>query len=84
MKVTHNNRNRFNLRLTKAELELFNIAIANLDIADMEEDAKEHGLDLSTLEYNHYKLFSQISEITGLYPAIAPKSEGEEQWSFTN
>jgi len=79
MKVTHNNRNRFNLRLTKAELELFNIAIANLDIADMEEDAKEHGLDLSTLEYNHYKLFSQISEITGLYPAIAPKSEGEEQ-----
>lgn len=57
-----------NLKLTDKELNTLTIAIALLNVPDMEDEAKQQGLDLNQLEYSHLELFSVLTKKTRLYP----------------
>lgn len=59
----------YKIHLNQKELYAFTIAIANLSVPDMEDEAEEQGLNKKEISYAHLELFEQLSAITGLYPA---------------
>ena len=62
--------NRYKMMVSKKELNALTIATALLNVVDMETEAKEQGLDLSELEYDHLTLFDSLTKITKLYQVV--------------
>lgn len=56
------------LMLSKEEANALTIAVALLNINDMDKEATEQGLQAENLAYNHNQIFNELTNITGLYP----------------
>ena len=68
---------RYKVMVSKEELNTLTIAVALLNVVDMESEAKEQGLDLSKLDYNHLELFNKLTKVTSLYPMAEVSLKGE-------
>lgn len=61
-------KNKYHINLTGKELNTITIALALLNIQDMEKEMEEQGLSKEDVVFDHLKLFSPFAEITKLYP----------------
>lgn len=59
---------KIKLMASEAEINTLTIAMALLSVVDMEDEAKEQGLDLSAVDYNHLGLFDTLTKVSKLYP----------------
>jgi hypothetical protein len=80
-KITAKTNNRYKVTLTKEELNTVTIALALLNIPQMEDEMKEQGLGEKDVVFNHLKLFAPFAKETGLYPQQlrTAKGKGEAQ-----
>lgn len=70
---------RYKTMLTREELNTLTLALAVFSIEDMETEAKEQGLDLENVEYNHLAMFNTFTKVTKLYPKPDSKENGKEE-----
>lgn len=69
-RVSKNKRNKryYKATLTEQELNTVTIALALLNIPQLEDEMKEQGLAEDKVEFNHLELFEPFAEMTNLYP----------------
>jgi hypothetical protein len=67
--ITKNKGNGKNkVMLTDKELNTITMALALINIPDMEAEMKEQGLTEDQVEFNHLGLFEPFAKVTKLYP----------------
>lgn len=69
---------KFKLMVTENELNTITIAMALLSVVDMEDEAKEQGLDFSAVHYDHLELFNTLTKVTKLYAPYQEEVEPNE------
>ena len=69
---------KFKFMVTENELNTITIAMALLSVVDMEDEAKEQGLDYSALHYDHLSLFDTLTKVTKLYAQAKDEVESDE------
>jgi hypothetical protein len=76
--ITKNKGNGKNkVMLTDQELNTVTIALALLNIPDMETEMKEQGLTEDQVAFNHLGLFEPFAKTTKLYPQQTGKEDSE-------
>jgi hypothetical protein len=68
---------KYKVMLTQQELNTLTIALALLNIQDMEKEMEEQGLTKEDVEYDHLTMFHPFAKVTKLYPEKR-KEEGDD------
>jgi hypothetical protein len=78
--ITKNKGNgRNKIMCSDAELNTLTIALALLNIPEMEDEATEQGLSTEEVVYNHLELFDTFTKATKLYSNDKPHRKEDQQ-----